>query len=197
MGLRVLRHELKNVLCAASIHLDLLADRRGDGSRDQIAALRDALSQALGLSDRLQRDSQAEAEMTVDLSDLVSQCVRLARPGVERLGTLRASIAGSVGRVALSEVEGREMVLNLILNAGQALEPGGRVRVSLTPVDGHRRVRLVVADNGVGMSPETLGRATTPGFTLRPDGMGLGLSRVRALVDQLGGDLRIRSRAGC
>lgn len=193
-ALAKLRHELKNALSAASIHLDLLADG-GGASPDRIDAVRDALAQALGLSDRL-CGGRIPRDAVVELAELVRQCVRLARPAVERAGSLDASIPARIGRVHLDEIEAREMVLNLLLNAGEALEPGGHVRVSIESARAGKAVRLVIADDGVGIAADALDRVLVPGVTSRPDGSGLGLPRARELAEKAGGRLWISSELG-
>jgi len=96
-------------------------------------------------------------------------------------------------------------LLNLGLNARDAMPSGGTLTISARPVDGARipeklergsYVRLSVADNGAGMDAETLKRASEPFFTTKPvgKGSGLGLSMVHGLILQSGGALQIVSR---
>jgi signal transduction histidine kinase len=195
LGLHVVRHELKNALSAASMHLELLARSRGpEVARDRIEAVRDALDQALGLSERLTGEQAAGTAACCEIGLLVRQCVRLARPLIERRGELVQSLPSYVGEIALGEIETRELLLNLLINAGQALTVAGHVRVSARVVDG--RVLLVVEDDGVGMSEETLERAFVSGFSSKPDGTGYGLPRVQDLVEKVGGQVRVQSSPG-
>jgi signal transduction histidine kinase len=195
-GLRVLGHELKNALSAASFHLDLLSGADGDAlARDRIDAVRDAVAQALGLSEQLASEQPARPA-GVELAAATRQCARLAGPAVERRGRLLAEIPERVGEIALDEVEARQLVLNLLLNAAEAIGPGGSVRLTLRPGRSDGGIDLEVSDDGIGMCAETLASACAPGVTSKPDGMGLGLFRVRELAEQAGGTLRIQSTAG-
>lgn len=85
-----------------------------------------------------------------------------------------------------------EILLNLTLNAIDATPAGGRIVIRTSCEVGH--VLLSVADTGVGMTPEVRARAFEPLFSTKPDGSGLGLAQVRALVTELSGDVSLSSR---
>jgi len=196
-GLRVVRHELRNALSAASVHLDLLT-RSGhvDAEVERLDAIRDALDQALGLSDRLASLPPAPRAERAEVGSIVRQCSRLARPLVEARGTLAQDLPEQIGEIRLSEVEGREILLNLLLNAAEAIGQGGRVEVSARVVDDASAAEIVVRDDGAGMDEAVLARAAEPGFSTRPDGSGEGLARATELAQQAGGALGIDSAPG-
>ncbi|HYE27707.1 MAG TPA: ATP-binding protein, partial [Allosphingosinicella sp.] len=93
-------------------------------------------------------------------------------------------------------------ILNLVLNARDAMPDGGLVRISAgaEPPRGHieRSVAIAVRDSGSGMPPEVVRRATQPFFTTKPpgSGTGLGLAQVYGTVEQSGGSLDIESEPG-
>jgi signal transduction histidine kinase len=99
-------------------------------------------------------------------------------------------------KVNANEPEIRQVLLNLLVNALESVEPGtGRVRVATARDNGH--VRVTVADNGCGMAPETLEHVFEPFFSVRRGGdragMGLGLSITHAIIDAHGGRIRAES----
>ncbi len=99
-----------------------------------------------------------------------------------------------------------QVIVNLVVNARDALESGGRIRVSTSNVDSalppHRQVRpcirLSVSDDGIGMDEATQNRIFEPFFTTKPPdrGTGLGLSTVYGIVEEHGGEIRVTSTLG-
>lgn len=89
----------------------------------------------------------------------------------------------------------RQVILNLILNARQAIQgEGGKIRVKALENSGV--VIITIEDNGIGIKKEVLDRVFDPFFTTRPDGTGLGLAIVQRLVQEWGGEIDIRSEEG-
>lgn len=93
-------------------------------------------------------------------------------------------------------------VMNLVVNARDAMPAGGDIIMSIRemehPEDNKTFVRLSIEDQGEGMDPETLARATEPFYTTKGvgKGTGLGLSMVKGMVEQSGGRLLLKSRIG-
>lgn len=88
-----------------------------------------------------------------------------------------------------------QTLLNLILNAQDAMPDGGAVRITASQADG--AARMVVSDNGIGIAPENRARIFTPFFTTKgPRGTGLGLSVSDSLVRAAGGSIRFSSDVG-
>lgn len=88
-------------------------------------------------------------------------------------------------------------LLNLLMNARDALPDGGTIEIGIQAI-GATRCRLCVADTGSGMAPETLQRAFEPFFTTKAPGhgTGLGLPSVRRIVERAGGRVTIESEPG-
>jgi signal transduction histidine kinase len=97
----------------------------------------------------------------------------------------------------------QQVLLNLLVNARQAMPDGGRVLVRLSHDAAARTVEMTVRDNGCGMAPETLRRIFDPFFTTKkgPDGSGkggagLGLSACRDIIEAHHGRIRVESTVG-
>ena len=110
----------------------------------------------------------------------------------------RASDVGDgTSRVMANETEVKQVLLNLLVNALESVEPGtGQVCVETARENGH--VRVTVSDNGCGMTPEMLEHVFEPFFSVRRggserSGMGLGLSITHAIIDAHGGRIRAES----
>ena len=89
----------------------------------------------------------------------------------------------------------RQAFLNLALNACQAMPDGGTLRITCEAARG-RRVRVIVADTGVGISPEHLQRVFDLYFTTKPKGSGIGLSMVYRTVQMHDGEIEVESIPG-
>ena len=89
----------------------------------------------------------------------------------------------------------KQVVLNLVVNALEAMKDGGTLR-GRAPRARETRSRLAVEDTGPGIEPGDLAQVFDPFFTTKEAGTGLGLSIVRKIVDQHRGEVRIESERG-
>jgi len=96
--------------------------------------------------------------------------------------------------VALDHESLKQLYLNLVLNALEAMEHGGRLRVGLADRSG--TIETTVSDNGAGMAPEVLAQVGNPFFTTKATGTGLGLFLARRLAESAGGRLAVESATG-
>lgn len=87
-----------------------------------------------------------------------------------------------------------QLLLNLLINAAQAAEASGRIRIAIQSQEGN--VRLSVSDTGIGMTPEALGHAFEPFYTTKSRGTGLGLSICKRIAETHGGSIELTSAPG-
>lgn len=119
---------------------------------------------------------------------------RMHNVRVVREGLAQATVFGDADQI-------EQVLLNLLSNAVDAMPRGGTIRVTLgltDAADGNRRVRLEVADEGVGIPPEVQGRIFDPFFSTKEigKGTGLGLAISYGIVKDHGGDIQVRSTPG-
>jgi signal transduction histidine kinase len=116
------------------------------------------------------------------LREVVDRIQGFVAPEMARKGlTLKIEDDASRARVSADRDQIYEAVLNLVLNATDAIARGGRVTVRLTA--SARNVSIDVADNGPGVKPELRGRIFNPFFTTKAKGTGLGLAKVATVVE--------------
>lgn len=96
----------------------------------------------------------------------------------------------------LNENEFRQIIHNLLNNSLKAITPGTEGRVRITGTREGTQARIVLSDNGKGMTPEELAQAMEPFYTKSINGIGLGLAIVKKLVEQNEGTMEITSTAG-
>ncbi len=159
-------------------------------------AVRQAASRGAALTRQLLTLSRHNPPETRQLN--VSVEVRRMVPILRRLLgediEIRTELADGLRPVRMDASQLDQVVLNLAINARDAMPSGGRVSFT-TSAAGDGSVVLTVSDTGVGMSADTRARAFEPFFTTKPEGTGtgLGLATVYGIVTQRGGDIVIDS----
>jgi signal transduction histidine kinase len=175
----------------------MLARAPDESLREGLAALEEAAWRGTDVTQRLLGLAEADraADLSCDLGTIVQEALAFARP--------RPGSAPAGGRIEMaadlpptSPVAGsatalREAIVNLVLNAMEAMPAGGSVTVRLREVE--HGVELVVADSGAGIAPEVKPRIFDPFFTTRPGHLGLGLTVVQAVVLRAGGRVDVAS----
>ncbi|MCP4601753.1 MAG: response regulator [Proteobacteria bacterium] len=132
---------------------------------------------------------------TIDLDDLVTTEVQLLTTAEEKGVTIKLSLE-SKAAVRGPKEEIRQMVLNLVENAIQAVEPGGLVEINTESHSG--KARFSVSDNGCGIPADKKDQVFDPFFTTKDPGkgMGLGLALCKRTITDLGGEIEVRSKEG-
>ncbi|MEK6324799.1 MAG: ATP-binding protein [Acidobacteriota bacterium] len=202
-------HEVKNPLSSIKSIAQVMREEEALSGYDkdlslivsEIDRLNRTVSQLLAFSRPSHADSQP-----VQLSDLVNATVTLAGGEAKERGVdLKVE---SIADVTLTGAQGgalREALSNLVLNALQAIEVGGQVKIeaALEPVGADRRVRpldptsttliLTVTDTGPGIPVDAQQRVFEPFYSTKSRGTGLGLAIVRRRAVELGGNVALTS----
>jgi len=130
-----------------------------------------------------------------ELNELVADAATLLRAQAKAQGVvLELRLEEGLPQVTLDRDQIKQALLNLCLNACQAMPQGGYMTVE-TARRGER-IEVSVSDTGVGIAPEDMDRIFTPFFTTKDHGTGLGLATSYALIERHGGTLRVQSRPG-
>ena len=191
-------HEIRNPLSSIKGFATYFRTKFEPGSKDHELA-----EVMIGEADRLNRVVSELLDLTrpSDLrladtvpADLLTHALRLVEDDCRSRGIAVQTRFGDVGPVALDADRMLQAVLNLLLNAIQAMPDGGTLSVSAHAV--RDRLELRVADTGPGIPREDLDRVFDPYFTTRNQGTGLGLATVRTVVEAHGGRVRIASEPG-
>jgi len=206
-------HDFNNLLTVVIGALDIMLRSPDDVAKRQKlgeAALA-AARRGEGLTHQLLAFSRRQAlrPEAVDLNVQIRQSEPLLRRAVGEAVEFRLKLRRGGARVSVDPSQFEAALLNLVVNARDAVGDKGRITVqtrSCTIAPGEvpelpegDYVCVTVSDNGVGMSPELIARAFEPFFTTKPvgKGTGLGLSQVYGFTRQSGGAARIISAVGC
>ncbi|HEX5148923.1 MAG TPA: ATP-binding protein, partial [Candidatus Limnocylindrales bacterium] len=208
-------HDFNNLLTAITGHGDLLAQSLApdDPGRADVAAINAAAARAAALTRQLLaygRQSLLRPE-PVDLNAVVTDIEPMLRRLIGEDVELRTDLAPDLGWVQADAGQLDQVILNLVVNARDAVPAGGTITLSTAnaelngasaaerpDVRAGRYVTVAVSDTGVGIDPVTLGRIFEPYFTTkdRERGTGLGLATVLGIVEQSGGHIEVASEVG-
>src|SRR5262249_25599010 len=132
----------------------------------------------------------------VDITRLVEEIIGFILPEAERQAVqLQAHLDQAIPNVEGDYSQLRQALLNLFINALQAMPDGGVIEVSAS-VSAAKKIEIVVKDNGCGIAPENISRLFDPYFTTKIHGFGLGLAVVERIVQEHGGTVQVASQPG-
>jgi PAS domain S-box-containing protein len=202
-------HDFNNILMAIYGYAERLRRRLGHDPQAQgdVESLLTAARRARDLVRQIltfsrQADSRPELVRVGAVALEVAAFLRATLPSTIRIETFADAESGLIRG---NDTQIHQLLLNLGTNAAHAMPGGGVLRISVDETeigaDGRgddRWVRVVVRDNGVGMSPETVDRIYDPFFTTRDvgEGTGLGLSVVHGIVVGHGGTIEVHTEPG-
>jgi signal transduction histidine kinase len=185
-------HDFANLVTLISGYSDILLNRIGaqDPSRPE-----------------LEEREQVALPTIVQLNALVVEMMRLLRPIIGEHISLVVTLDPNLGVVKADFAQMTRVVMNLVLNARDAMPRGGSIGIRTANIELRadswhrlppgRYIMLEVSDNGAGMDPETLRQIFQPFFTTKNrGGTGPGLSTVHRIVEQAGGGIWARSEPG-
>jgi two-component system, cell cycle sensor histidine kinase and response regulator CckA len=206
-------HDFNNLLVVISGYTDLLLARMEDeGSLAQLREIRQAAGRASELVAQLLAFGRRAPSLTelVDLQALIRGIEPMLHRLVDQDSSLLIEIAEGLPRVRADAGQLEQVLVNLVLNARDAMPHGGEVRLLARSVQledaraaelglcAGEWVLLAVADNGSGMKNEVRARIFEPFFTTkqRGKGTGLGLATAFGIIEQAGGTIAVETELG-
>jgi signal transduction histidine kinase len=165
-----------------------------EGTLRELAQLQKNIEHIMEIVKAQQSHSKNAGEPeTLAVADLIEDALKMnatAPPGVQVVKELAPGL-----KVTVEKHKALQILVNLVRNAQQACEasPADPKTLTVRTSDGNQRVRIAVADNGIGIEPENLGRIFSHGFTTKKDGHGFGLHSSVVAAEELGGALLVHS----
>jgi CheY-like chemotaxis protein len=197
-------HDLNNVLTAIVLNTDMLAERLSEEQLSALAATTRLSAERAGDLTRqllaFARGKQSPPRAT-DVNAVINGLAPLLRRTLGEHIELRLAADARHARVLLDAGQFESAILNLALNARDAMPHGGRLEIGTSNVaerPSGKMVTVSVSDEGAGMAPAIVRRAAEPFFTTKAEGTGtgLGLGMVQTCVRQAGGAVSIDSHLG-
>lgn len=206
-------HDFNNLVTIISGYAQMLHDEQPAGSpaREPLAEILDAAGRAASLASRLLMFSRQQPTQPrlVDINHIVAGMEKMLRRVIGEDIELITVLAANLAPVKADPVQLEQVIMNLVLNARDAMPHGGRIVIETAAVNldeeylkrhlGARmgpHILLAVSDTGTGMDADTMRQAFDPFFTTKEKGTGLGLSTVYGIVQQHGGQVWVYSEPG-
>ena len=131
-----------------------------------------------------------------DINGLLEHCLQLVQQeAAEKAISVEIRLSGTLCQVFVDPDRLSQCILNLYLNAIEAMAAGGRLTVVSEPMDGSR-IRVQISDNGSGIKAEDLEQIFNPYFTTKSKGTGLGLAIVHKIIEAHDGHIQVASAPG-
>ena len=201
-------HDFNNLLMIISGSVHTLKKAVGDDPKYQraISAIEGATKRGASLTSQLLTFARRQSvhPQTVDVAERLDAVREVLDTGVGSAVTLKFDVAPDVWPVMVDVAEFETALVNLVINARDAMPGGGVITISAHnekpggEADAGGHVAISVEDTGAGIAPDILGKIFDPFFTTKPigKGTGLGLSQVHGFAHQAGGTVRVASELG-
>jgi PAS domain S-box-containing protein len=201
-------HDFNNLLMVISGSLHFLKKSAGNDPRAlrAIAAIETASKRGAALTSQLLTFARRQSvnPQPIDIAERIEGVREVLETGVGTTVALAFDLGTDVWPVTVDISEFETALVNLVINARDAMPIGGTVRIGVRNVtlteapDIGDYTAIAVSDSGTGIPPDVLGKVFDPFFTTKPvgKGTGLGLSQVHGFAHQAGGTVKIESELG-
>ena len=194
-------HEIRNPLSSIKGFATYFKQRYQDVPEDQQTA--DIMIQEV---DRLNRVVSQLLEFARPISvspkptsfkDLVADSIKLIQQQAQdKQITINTRNSAKIDEINIDPDRINQVLLNLYLNAIEAMEPGGKLQIDISDSDESGELNIRVADTGKGIAKADLPKIFDPYFTTKSSGTGLGLAIAHNIVEAMGGTIEVKSQSG-
>ncbi len=190
-------HEIRNPLTSINILVHSLREKLAstDPHREDLKVIEEEIGRINEIVDqflRFARPSPLHFEKT-EILPIFEETLALLRPQIEKGRIFVEKDFPSLPPIVVDREQIKQVVLNLLLNAIQAMPQGGLLRLSGQSPGGNQWVSLSVQDSGTGIPPEDMDKLFNPFFSTKEGGLGLGLSIAHRIVDEHHGRIEVES----
>ncbi|MGD9238301.1 MAG: ATP-binding protein [Desulfobacterales bacterium] len=194
-------HEIRNPLSSIKGFATYFKERYPDRPQDQQTATImiqevDRLNRVVGQLLEFSRPIAMKPQK-VSLPSFIADSIKLIEDrAAEKKISIHVHNNARVDEVRIDPDRINQVLLNLYLNAVDAMESGGELKVEISADGQDRDIVIQVSDTGSGISPEDLAKIFEPYFTTKSTGTGLGLAIAHNIIEAMGGSIKVTSNSG-
>ncbi|MFB3886556.1 MAG: GAF domain-containing protein [Thermodesulfobacteriota bacterium] len=193
-------HEIRNPLTSINILIHSLAESvpSGNSHREDLRVVEEEIRRINEIIDQFLRFAKPAAPLfeKTDVLPIFEETLQLLRPQIERQRISVQKKFQTLPPITIDREQMKQVILNLLMNAIQAMPMGGRLELSgQLSRDGHW-IQFSIKDYGMGIPPEDMDRLFDPFFSTKEGGVGLGLSIAHRIIDQHHGKIEVESTSG-
>ncbi len=193
-------HEIRNPLTSINILIHSLRESlpSKNSHGEDLKVIEEEINRINETVDQFLRFAKPASPLLekAELIPIFEETLQLLKPQIERRRISVQESFRSLPPITIDREQMKQVVLNLLLNAIQAMPEGGRLDLSGAMPDDHEWIQLSIRDSGVGIPPEDMDKLFDPFFSRKEGGIGLGLSIAHRIIDQHHGKIEVESTPG-
>jgi signal transduction histidine kinase/putative methionine-R-sulfoxide reductase with GAF domain len=193
-------HEIRNPLTSINILIHSLASNlpSGTSQKEDLKVIEEEIHRINEIVDRFLRFAKPAPPLLrkAEVVSIVEETLQLLRPQIEKQRIVIQKEFQPLPPILMDREQMKQVILNLLLNAVQAMPKGGHLALKGHLPEGDRWIKLSIQDSGLGIPGEDIGKLFDPFFSTKEGGVGLGLSIAHRIIDQHRGKIEVESTLG-
>ncbi len=193
-------HEIRNPLTSINILIHSLTENfpSGTSHREDLKVIEEEIDRINEILDRFLRFARPALPLLekTEVATIFEETLQLIRPRMEKQGVQVEKEFDALPMILIDREQMKQVALNLLLNAVQAMPKGGTLAVQGQNSKDGQWITVSIQDSGVGIPEEDMNKLFDPFFSTREGGIGLGLSIAHRIIDQHRGKIEVESAPG-
>jgi signal transduction histidine kinase len=190
-------HEIRNPLTSINILIHSLASNLPSGTshKEDLKVIEEEIHRINEIVDQFLRFAKPVPPLLqkAELIPIVEETLQLLRPQIEKQEIGIQKEFQPLPPILMDREQMKQVILNLLLNAVQAMPKGGHLSLRGVIPEGDRWIKLSIQDSGIGIPNEDMGKLFDPFFSTKEGGVGLGLSIAHRIIDQHRGKIEVEN----
>jgi len=193
-------HEIRNPLTSINILIHSMTENlpSGDSHKEDLKVIEEEIHRMNEILDQFLRFAKPATPLLekADVSSIFEETLQLLRPHIEKQIIVVEKEFQSLPIILMDREQMKQVFLNLLLNAIQAMPGGGHLTLRGRNSEDGQWIHISIQDSGIGISSENINKLFDPFFSTKEGGIGLGLSITHRIIDQHHGKIEVESAPG-